>query len=567
MLRELYELSHHFKKPPLGYSEIGVMWAIELSDKTPYLQKLTSKDKQGKDKDGEKLLVPDLRRNNDKALLIDDGAEYVFGIGERGERRHQLYLELLQQCIDATQDEGAKLVRDFIQNCDIEAIDSQVSAEIPPPNDKQGNPKERDRFWWYRDRIIFLLDSQAVTQRPKIQEFWAEYYSREQGTTPGTCLLTGEDRPTIRDKMPAMVKGVPNTQSSGAAIVSFDKAAYQAYGWDGNTNAPIGFVPAVAVHQTLDILLKDDSYHYRLGNQTFIFWGNREAEGIDPQFWDAPSEIAENLFKTPQKPSELPDTEESESFYLAVLKGNKGRIALSHWDERSTETLKESALQFVECQKLIEDGYALPVWRLRNAAFREPNKEHTDRIDLALVRSALFGEALPENFAIKVIDRICQEQDTMRSLDRAKALAFYCRTTMKSNSETPRSEVFAYYLGRIAFLMHWAQYTAQNLSREDTNVSRSLRLLSSTPAQVFPRLYEGCITNHLEDRQAQEKYGGILKNLKKRLNEEFTALGYNPSKTKLPTTFNTREQAQFFLGFGTARAEYFSKTSNAEDSE
>jgi CRISPR-associated protein Csd1 len=565
MLRELYELSHHFEKPALGYSNIGVMWAIELRDKAPYLQKLTSKDKNGKDKDGKKLLVPDLRRNNDKALLIDDGAEYVFGIGERGERRHKLYVELLQQCIDATQDEGAIAVRDFIQNCDIEAIDSQVSEEIPPPNDKQGNPKERDRFWWYRDRIIFLLDSQPVTQRPAIQAFWAEYYSQEQGTTPGTCLLTGEDRPTIRDKMPAMVKGVPNTQSSGAAIVSFDKAAYQAYGWDGNTNAPIGFVPAVAIHQTLDILLKDDSYHYRLGNQTFVFWGNREAEGLNPEFWNAPAETAKMLFKTPHKPSELPDTDESESFYLAVLKGNKGRIALSHWDERRTETLKQSALQFVECQELTEDDYALPIWRLRNAAFREPNKEHTDRIDLALVRSALFGEALPENFAIKVIDRICQKQDTMRSLDRAKALAFYCQTTMKPNTEPPRQEVLAYYLGRIAFLMHWAQYTAQNLPREETNVSRSLRVLSTTPGQVFPRLYQGCITNHLEDRQAQEKHGGILKNLKKRLDKEFADLKYNPSD--LPNTFNTREQAQFFLGFGTARAEYFSKKSNAEDSE
>lgn len=581
MLRELYELSQHFDRQPLGYSKIGVKWQIELSDRHPcllLLETVETKGKKSKTKPGKKLLVPDLRRNNDKALLIDDGAEYVFGIGPRGERRHTLYLELLQQCIDATQDEGAIRVKAFLDRCDVEALDRQASEAIPPPTDRQGNPKSRDRFWWYRDRIVFTLDGEFVTQRPAIREFWSNYYSQEQGTARSTCLLTGRERETIRDKMPAMVKGVPNTQSSGAAIVSFDKPAYQAYGWEGNTNAPIGFEPAVAVHQTLDIVLKSDKHHYRLGNQTFIFWGDCKAEGIDPTFWNDPAaSMVTGLFASAETGKIPSQRLLSRRFYLAVLKGNKGRIALSYWNEQESENLKVSARQFVRCQQWTEGDRVLAVWQLRNAAFREPNKEHTDRVDLALVRSALFGEPLPENYAIKVIDRICQERDVMRSLNRAKALAFYCTTTLpESECETTmnpsdpisRREILAYRLGRIAFLMHWAQYTAQNLSREETNVSRSLRTLSTTPALVFSRLYQGCIANHLEDRQAlqEETRAKRLRNLKFRLNEEFTQLDYDPAD--LPTTFNVREQAQFFLGFGKARADYFEKKSeSAQDIE
>jgi hypothetical protein len=358
--------------------------------------------------------------------------------------------------------------------------------------------------------------------------------------------------------MPAMVKGVPNTQSSGAAITSFDKAAYQSYGWEGNANAPIGFEPAVQIHKMLDVLLQKDSHHIRFGNQVFVFWGNQNAEGLVPEFWNDPATgVAKGIFETPNKPGDLPGGIRalSRRFYLATLKGNKGRIALSNWSECDPKQVKIYVQRFVDCQKLVEGERPKPIWVLRNCAFKDPKKEHTDRIEIALVKAALFGEPLPDEYALKVINRICQEGDVMRNLDRAKALAFYLESRMKK----PTHDRIAYVLGRISFLMHWAQKTAQNLSREETNVSRSLRTLSLTPALMFPRLYQGCITNHLEDRDAlkDKKRSGILINLKKRLEREFNALGdYDPDRD-LPEIFNVRQQTQFFIGFAKCRAEYF----------
>jgi CRISPR-associated protein Cas8c/Csd1 subtype I-C len=562
MLRELNELGTHFELSPLGYTEAIAHWRIEIS--TGSIIRLETPKKGDKLEPGKKLLLPDLRRNADEPLLIDDGGEYVFGAGERGEKRHLLYLELLDRCISETDDEVAKQVRAYLNSCNLEELDRQLSELVPPKTKRDGTLEERERFWWVRDRFVFTLDGERVTKRPALLGWWSSYYASKQDVQEGTCLLTGEKTLTVGRKMPMMVKGVRGTTSSGAALTSFDKAAYQSWGWDGNANAPIGFEAAVRLHKMLDVLIHNPQNHVQLGGQTFVFWGDQDGEGLNPEFWEDPAAVtASSIFTSPNRPSDLPGNRAmSRQFYLAVLKGNRGRIALSCWDTTTPEQIKTSIKQFVECQQFAEKLRAKPVWILRNCAFLDPNKEHTDKIASALVQAALFGKALPDEYAIRVINRICLEQDVLRSPDRAQALALYITTTMQTLPTVPpadnrlKPEQVAYILGRIAFLMHWAQVTAQNLKREETNVSRSLRALSTTPAQMFPRLYYGCIANHLEDRDGSKQLGYI----KHCLNQEFAKFGseFDPSRD-LPDTFEVKAQACFFMGWGIRRAEFFQK--------
>ena len=123
MLRELDLLGQHFDLSALGFSNAVAHWLIDIS--TGSFELLETPDKLGKSKPkpGKSLLVPDLRRNADEPLLIDDGGEYVFGVGARGEKRQKLYLELLDKCIADTGNEVAKRVRDFITSYDVEDLD------------------------------------------------------------------------------------------------------------------------------------------------------------------------------------------------------------------------------------------------------------------------------------------------------------------------------------------------------------------------------------------------------------------------------------------------------------
>ncbi|BDA71823.1 hypothetical protein CAL7716_059890 [Calothrix sp. PCC 7716] len=390
----------------------------------------------------------------------------------------------------------------------------------------------------------------------------------------GTCILTGEQTLIVRQKMPMMVKGVPNTQSSGAALTSFDKAAYQSHGWDGTKNATIGYDSSVIAHQALDILLRDDNHHYRSGGTVFVFWGLQDCEGLNPKLWSDPAAVTtKEIFTVPTLLSSLPGKQaQKRKFYLASLKGNKGRIALSSWSSRDREEIKTNVKRFIESQQCAPGVKAKPIWALRNCAFRDPVKEHTDKVTTALIHATLFGAALPDNYALLVCDRICAEQDVLKTYDRAQALAFYLAsndsTIMEKLSNlptpvSPTSEQIAFILGRIAFLMHMAQVRAQNLPREETNVSRSLRTFSTTPALMFPRLYYGCIAHHLVDRDGKNL--GYIRNS---LDEEFGKFGacFNPA-SDLPKNFNAKEQSCFFLGWGIRRAEFFQKKDKKDNQE
>ena len=555
MLQELNQLGialeQDNKLTPIGFGECVCHWQINLPINNFAVLETPPKGDKGKPKFGQKTLVPDLRRNGDETLLIDDGGEYVFGAGERGTKRHHLYLQLLERCLQETNHEAVKAVYDFITNTTVEKITARLTEIYPPVANTD----------WCRDRFVFLFNGKQVTKIPAIQKWWSNYYASKQDTVNGVCLLTGEQTPTMGRKMPMMVKSVPGAATTGAAISSFDKAAYQSHGWDGNINAPIGFESAVRFHKALDFLLNSHTNRYKLGEQVFVYWGEEEGEGINPEIWDNPS--FESIFASPHSPKKfnLEDIKSSK-FYLVSLKGNKGRISVSGWSEVTTQKIKDSIGQFVQCQQ-VNNLSPSPMWMLCNSAFLNPSKEHTDRIATALVRAAFLGEALPDEYAYRIIDRICCEKEfrdfpskskQSRYFPRLQGLLLYLATNnMKYPTDNPKFNN-AYTLGRIAFLMHQAQVDAQpGISQDNTNVMRSLKALSSTPIQVFARLCHGCTHYHLEA-------GGKIKT-KKLLTREFEKFDIYELREVLDLT----SQSLFFQGWWQQRAEYFTKTVDEVD--
>lgn len=555
MLQELNQLGIALEQDnqltSIGFSECLCHWQINLP--LGSFQVLETAATKGKPKFGRKILVPDLRRNGDEPLLIDDGGEYVFGAGDRGGKRHQMYLQLLERCLQETNHEAVKAVYDFVTNTTVEKITAQLTEIYPPAANTAANTD------WCRDRFVFLFEGKQITKISVVQKWWSNYYGSKQDTVHGVCLLTGEQTLTMGRKMPMMVKGVPGAATCGAAISSFDKSAYQSHGWDGNINAPIGFESAVRFHKSLDFLLNSDTNRYKLGEQVFVYWGEEDGEGINPEIWENPA--FESIFASPHSPKKfnLEDIKSSK-FYLAILKGNKGRISVSGWSEVTTHKIKDSIGQFIQCQQ-VNDLSPSPMWMLCNSAFFNPSKEHTDRIATALIKAAFLGEALPDEYAYRIIDRICSEKvfhdfpsksKQSRYFPRLQGLLLYLATNnMKYPTGDPKFDT-AYTLGRIAFLMHQSQVKAQNMSEDNTNVMRSLKTLSSTPTQVFARLCHGCTHYHIESDNS--KY------IKKLLAEEFE----NFDISILPEVLDLKSQALFFQGWWQKRAEFFKSKEKSE---
>lgn len=558
MLAELYQFSRQFQLSPLGYGESLAIYEINLDRNRISLLTTEHKttNKKGEEKItysfGKRLMLPDLPRNGDNPILIADAGEYLFGFGERGKRRQELYRALLEQCHLATSEPLVKAVIDYLNQANPEEILEELKhLEYTPKNSALG---ERDKF-------VFVYYSQdedkcLVTNLPSVQKFWAKYFTQKQETIDGECILTGESKPILINTFPGKIKGVPNTQTTGAAISSFDKSAYQSWGWSGNDNAPIGFDTATGILKAVELLLSSDHHHHRLGDQMFLFWGDHNQEGINPQVWNDPeaAQLA-GLFTgiDAASPENAINTKDpySSNFYLGVLKGNSGRVAMNGINRITPQEISANVSRFCELQKYF-DNWVKPIWVFRNAAFLDPNKEYTTRIDSALMGFVLLGKELPDEYAQKLLNRICVVQDTFKSQDRAKALLFY---TQQPDMDEPK-DVIAYRLGRIAFLMHMAQMKGRQQDKEDTNVTRSLKTLSSTPSQIFGRLYPGCYVHHLQALEGM----GYLKHL---LDQEFVHV--NPED--LPDNFNLRQQSLFFIGFAKMRSEFFTKKDKSNPSE
>jgi CRISPR-associated protein Csd1 len=548
MLAELYEFSKQLQLPPVGYSTNTAVYSIDLE--TSLISPLQTKIiKTGKKEDkvffqpGEKLILPNLNRNSVAPLLIADTGEYLFGIGSSKDtdKKVSSYLELLQECWQVTSDPILEKVLKFIRKSTPESIISQLENLGNKPQ-KGKKPGESERFVFYYQNPE-TEQAELVTNRPLIQEFWGQYFLSKQTTKAGKCIITGEETQVLTHILPGKLKGIPGGQSTGSAISSFDKAAYQSWGWDNCQNAPIGIDTALGFLGGVEMLQSHPRHHHKLGNQMFVFWGNQNQEGINPEFWqDVPACRLKGLIQGINTGKSLDTRHYSSQFYLGILKGNMGRVAINKIDSISPDAIADNVEQFCQLQQWF-DRWIKPIWVFRKAAFFDTNKEHTEVIDTALIQFALLGKELPEIYAKKLIDRICAEQDTFKSFDRAKALFFY---TQYPNMNDP-NDLIAYQLGRITFLMHMAQMKARKQTKEDTNITRSLKTLSTTPSQVFGRLYQGCYAHHLLEEET--KYIKLL------LDEEFRTI----SPEDLPDNFTLRQQSLFFVGFAKKRAEFFTK--------
>ncbi|MGH2401040.1 MAG: type I-C CRISPR-associated protein Cas8c/Csd1, partial [bacterium] len=85
-------------------------------------------------------------------------------------------------------------------------------------------------------------------------QYWASFRaSGEADEHARQCLITGMVGPVI-DKHPA-IKKVPSGTQSGVAIVSFNCAAFESYGFERNDNAPVSRRAAEAYTAALNRLL------------------------------------------------------------------------------------------------------------------------------------------------------------------------------------------------------------------------------------------------------------------------------------------------------------------------
>ncbi|MGK7892122.1 MAG: type I-C CRISPR-associated protein Cas8c/Csd1 [Xenococcus sp. (in: cyanobacteria)] len=584
MFKELFELGQNVGVilPPVGYDYL--IADVEIHIDHPFsISPIFGQDIKGKEYLGKAILLPSIVRSSNatsRPLPIADKGEFLFGTGKKQTNYHNL----LEECFDTTQDKAVQEILNLLQRLTPERVIKDCSPWLD--GKKSGKSLEEARF-------VFLYRGQLVTDRPEIKQFWAKKFAEISGISDiGQCTISGKQEKLVKSTLPTMIKGVPATQGKGAQIISFNIDSVASRKWEKLEHSPISFEVAERSHQMLNKLLREDRHSYKQGKMAFVYWGEYD-EGLNGDIWENPeelwdddsAEVAEMIFTSPDDPNKFIDLSNCNStkFYLAILRGCDGRIAISRWSETNPAEISKNVVHYIKTQKSIPGYKARPIWQLANSCFRDPKKEQTAPVVKALVLHALWGKPIPLSIVSKAMERIYLDLFSRgndhkyysRYRSRFQILALYVNSMKDSKSpEMARRLKIAQQLGAVAYLMHDAEMTARNLDDVGkTGVAGSLRALSTTPQQVFGRLYQNAILYHLPtscndgESEKRESRRRRLKRIGKLLREEFNKLvemKLTP-ETDLPTTFNLDENAWFHLGWAMREATFwagFEKSDN-----
>ena len=145
-----------------------------------------------------------------------------------------------------------------------------------------------DKINMLDSNIVFQLDGarRYIHESERARVLWAALLQNDDAET-GLCLISGETAPIAR--LHPAIKGILGGQSSGGAIVSFNKESFESLGKEQGANAPISERAAFTYTTVLNYLLRRENRHcLTIGDASTVFW----AEAPD----DSSAEAEESFF-------------------------------------------------------------------------------------------------------------------------------------------------------------------------------------------------------------------------------------------------------------------------------
>ncbi len=386
LLKLLYEFAHSRNLlDDLAFAPKAIRWIIPLDGKGNLIgtgpQETTGQKNRGKE-----YPVPKTTRTKNAggiAEFLADNLTGVFSLDtdpekdkdnekKRKERdannaaKCEDFWRQIQQAFDDTSHPALNALLQFHQHVkDPPFLRWGVSQE-PKPDEKSN--------WWLTtasgnetkigpDNFTFSVDGNLLLDETALRLYWRGVYQKETKATitkakRGICLITGGSDESIAATHTPKIKGVPNTQSFGATIVSFDKRAFTSYGFDQSYNAPVSTEAVLAYCNGLKFLLTQDEYRLRIGPTIVCFWARetKEASSFFAKMLTQPDPASIAIFlNTPWSGIDR-ELAKHDQFYSVTFSGNAGRIAVRHWMQTTLEAARENLRQWFDDLQIFTYG-------------------------------------------------------------------------------------------------------------------------------------------------------------------------------------------------------------------
>lgn len=508
------------------------------------------------------------RTSGDRANFLYDKSDYVFGIGdgesEKLDNRKRLFRELVHEALQATDDPGLRAVARFLKRFD----DGEFEVTFPSDSDPGA-------VYAFQD-----IDDPAarISDRPAVAAWW-RMRRAQAGTDEGICILCGQPGQVVR--IHPEIKGVPNGNPAGVALVSFNASAFTSFGFsedESHRNAPFCRLCADSYTRALNRLLSPgfpDPKHpgqtlpvgnYRLSNDTVaVFWCSEPTFSVF--FGSALSgdtDAVAHLLASPWSGS-LPAIE-APRFFSLILSGAQGRAVLRSSFALTVAQVERNLRQFHDDISLVPmygpEVSAPPLYVLVRS-LQAPGTRSTVPSILAqeLYEAAAKGTRYRQSLLDAALRRLRAGalrkpragEDFTRPLI-AVVKAFLNRSKRNENdwkeitmALDPDNNETGYRLGRLFAVLEQLQSIAIN-SPNATIVDRYFGSACATPAVVFPRLMK--MAQHHAAKIPQKRGDWFQRQIQDIVNGLDAANAF-------PSTLSLEQQGLFSVGYYHQRADRF----------
>ena len=268
------------------------------------------------------------------ANFLWDNASFVFGRGNKGSQKLSAFLSTLEQWSAGMSDSGILAVKRFCTNIQQEPESAlslfqkfQVAADF----------EKRDPV------VVFRLvpEIECIHTRPAIRSMYESRWVADDNVAVlrGNCLVTGATQVPIASNE-TVIKGVWNSQTSGANIISFNKRSFGSYGKaDRNgENAPVSVRASFAYTTALNHLLRRDSpQRIQVGDASTVFWADQASDlesTIPDIFGDPPKDDPDRNAQAVQalisaiRSGQYGAATDANRFHILGLSPNAARISV-----------------------------------------------------------------------------------------------------------------------------------------------------------------------------------------------------------------------------------------------
>ena len=234
---------------PPGFEWKDIPFVILLQSDGTFLDIQDTREGTGRNRRAKSFLVPQgSKRSGSKAyetaFLLWDNPLYVLGFspdsGKAGNAA--LYQASFRGCVD-------RLLEETGEDSEVKAVQAFLVTDEWK--------KAADRFRAITDakgteNVTFRLagSNSLILDNPSVVSAVSRRSALEGDEAKGTCLVTGTKGAVAR--LHPAVRGVRGAQTTGANIVSFNLNAFESYGKDQGSNAPVGQQSAFAYTTALN---------------------------------------------------------------------------------------------------------------------------------------------------------------------------------------------------------------------------------------------------------------------------------------------------------------------------